>query len=190
VNGSATLASDIGAWFATPGERYLDGHMTEGINANLGQPVTEDPVKIWFRAVAAGLRFSARGSVAHRQSPDVIQVLDLQRSNYGRLYYINLGIALKSLGARNVPREEQCHIRVRLDSVPDVAADVVRFLDLDQPMDVDERIKSLELAAGGPIRDFVEETSSMSGLRARYRSGGLHRAFIHHLARAEIEAYG
>ena len=149
--------------------------------------MTEDPVQIWFRAVAGGLGFSAKGSMAHRQSPEVIQVIDLQRSNYGRLYYVNLGIALKSLGATNVPREEQCHIRVRLDSIPDVVADVGRFLDLDQPMDVDERIKSLESTAGGPIRDFVAMTASMPGLKALYRSGGLHRAFIHRLARAEME---
>jgi hypothetical protein len=153
----------------------------------LWQPVTEDPVKIWFRAVAAGLGFSTKGSMAHRQSPDVIQVLDLQRSNYGKLYYINLGIALKSLGAKNVPREEQCHIRVRLDSVVGVGADVARFLDLDQSMDVNERIRSLQMAAGRPIRDFVEATASISGLRALYRSGGLNRAFIHRLARAEMD---
>lgn len=125
--------------------------------------------------------------MGHRQSPDVIQVIDLQRSNYGRPYYVNLGIALKALGAKNVPREEQCHIRVRLDSVPDVAADVARFLDLDQPMDPDERINSLELAAGPPIRAFVDVTASIPGLRAVYRSGGLQRAFIRHLARAEME---
>ena len=149
--------------------------------------MTEDPIKIWFRAAGAGLGFTTKGSTAHRQSSDVIQVLDLQRSNYGRQYYINLGIALKSLGATNVLREEHCHIRVRLDSVADAGTDVARLLDLDQPFAVDERISSLELEAGTPIRQFFEATASLSALKALYRSGRLRRAFIHHLARAEIE---
>lgn len=153
--------------------------------------MTENPIQVWFRAIASGVGFTPRGSIAHRHTNELIQVIELQRSRYGRIYYVNVGIALKSLGATNLPREEQCHIRVRLTNlVADRADELTRCLDLEQPIDPAQRISQLEAIAGEPLREFSTKTSGMEGLRAIYRSGVLRGAFVHRLARAELERPG
>lgn len=150
--------------------------------------MTDNPIQVWFRAISAGLGFAQRGSSAHRQTDDVIQVVNLQKSTYGSFYYINLGIALKSLGAANRPREEQCHIRIRMTGLlGDAARDLDSLLDLESPVEAGERILRLEGMAGDAIRQFTESASTMSGLRSLYRSGVLSNAWIEKRARAELE---
>jgi len=44
---------------------------------------------------------------------DTILVVNLQKSNFGEQYYINLAVWLNELGQITFPKEYQCHIRTR-----------------------------------------------------------------------------
>lgn len=71
-------------------------------------------------AIAPSLKekgFKKKAKTWWRQSPDVIQVLNLQKSPYGDNLYVNLGIYLKALGEEKAPPENRCHVRVRLERV-------------------------------------------------------------------------
>ena len=47
----------------------------------------------------------------------IIKVVNLQKSQYGSLYYVNLSIYLKDLnGDVKFPKEDECHIRTRMNN--------------------------------------------------------------------------
>ena len=61
--------------------------------------------------------FKKKAKTWWRHSPEVIQVLNLQKSSYGDSLYVNLGVYLRSLGEEQNPPESRCHVRVRLERV-------------------------------------------------------------------------
>ena len=63
----------------------------------------------------AGLQ--KRGQSWYLDGKDAIVVTNLQKSDWGDLYYINIGIWLKALGDASFPNENQCHIGFRAESL-------------------------------------------------------------------------
>lgn len=54
---------------------------------------------------------------------NLVVVVNLQKSNYEKLYFLNIGIWLNEIGGENInPKENVCHIRMRaerlFDSIP------------------------------------------------------------------------
>lgn len=75
--------------------------------------------------------FIKRGFSWYRHHPETISVLNLQNSDYGGQYYVNLAVALRGLNPGEYPHEERCHIRVRLDRVIDDPETVRKALNLE-----------------------------------------------------------
>ena len=63
----------------------------------------------------AGLQ--KRGQSWYLDGKDAIVFTNLQKSDWGALYYINIGIWLKSLGDSSLPNENKCHIGFRAESI-------------------------------------------------------------------------
>jgi hypothetical protein len=84
-----------------------------------------------------GLGFVKSGNRWSRTCEKAIQVINLQGSNWGKQYYVNLGLYFINVGSIEIPKENQCHIRCRLSAlVPDkVAHDYL--LDFEQNIDED-----------------------------------------------------
>jgi hypothetical protein len=61
--------------------------------------------------------FHRRSSTWYLDEGEIIKVVNLQKSSYSNTYYVNLCIYIKALGsAVKNPKEDECHIRTRLDS--------------------------------------------------------------------------
>lgn len=60
-------------------------------------------------------RFRKSGPTWHRDQQELIQVVNIQKSQWGDQFYINLGIYLKKLGTETRPTHYRCHIRFRID---------------------------------------------------------------------------
>ena len=77
--------------------------------------------KVFKRTVASSLENS--GLVKNgRQSwylhgKDIIIVINLQKSNWNELYYINIGIWLNALGEASFPLHNHCHLHYRVESL-------------------------------------------------------------------------
>jgi hypothetical protein len=65
------------------------------------------------------LGFTKKSNSWWRQSQDAVQVLNIQKSQFGERIHINLGIYLKALGTETTPPERRCHVQVRLEDVAD-----------------------------------------------------------------------
>lgn len=63
------------------------------------------------------LGFTNKRSAWYRHRQDTILIVDLQKSDFGGQYYVNLSVVLRGLNADDYPREEFGHVRKRLDRI-------------------------------------------------------------------------
>ncbi len=59
-------------------------------------------------------KFRKKGKTWYKDYEEVIFVLNLQKSSWGNQFYLNAGIAVKSLYLEEFPKERLCQIRFRL----------------------------------------------------------------------------
>jgi hypothetical protein len=80
----------------------------------------------------------------YRERPETVCVLNLQKSSWGPQFYLNAAVWLTRLGAKRRPKEHECHIIWRVNSlmVGEQSKAFTEALNLDDPMP-DERRFSL-----------------------------------------------
>jgi hypothetical protein len=59
------------------------------------------------------LGYTKRAASWHRDREQVISVVNLQKSQWGEDWYLNLGVYLKALGDEPRPAEARCYVRCR-----------------------------------------------------------------------------
>ena len=82
--------------------------------------------------VVAGFR--KKGSCWYRQLSDILQLIDLQKSSYGKQFYINIACVPRGMQPEGMPfpQEHKCPIRIRLTSAfPAQRERVDKSLDLE-----------------------------------------------------------
>jgi Domain of unknown function (DUF4304) len=101
---------------------------------------------------------------------EVISVSNLQKSQYGPSYYVNQAFWLRQLGGERYPKDNKCHIRLRLGSLlGDSSARLDQLLNLDYP--VADRIDELTAILDGNLLPVIERGRSLVGLRALLDEG-------------------
>lgn len=75
----------------------------------------EDHIRT-FANLLKPLGFKKHGRTWHRVTPDAIHTINVQRSQWGSEYYLNVGTYLRALGKEMTPPEFRCHVRSRIDS--------------------------------------------------------------------------
>src|SRR4051794_24856767 len=77
----------------------------------------------------------------YRHRDEVVAVVDLQKSQYGPQYYVNVGFWLRELGDERYPKTWKSHVQVRLGSLlsGELCERAERLLDLDQDIPNDQR---------------------------------------------------
>lgn len=79
--------------------------------------MTRTVVQETFDRFMKSAGFAKRSGSWYRSSDEVVTVVELQKSQYGPKYYINLGLWLRALGESTAPKEQSCHVRTRLSSL-------------------------------------------------------------------------
>jgi hypothetical protein len=126
--------------------------------------------------------FKRKSDSWYWRNDEVILLVNLQKSQYGDQYYVNCGVALKSLGAVEFPKEHHCHIRFRLTSVfsEEEKKDIESVFDLENGSLSDQQRKD-EISR--LIRDIVlpifEECSTRNGIAEIIKAGRLAKAMVH-----------
>ena len=115
----------------------------------------------------------------YRTTDDLTEAVNLQKSQYGPSYYVNVGWCLRALGDVKFPKDYQWHIGMRLDLLaPNRTKDIKQLLDLDTPIAEDERRHRLGELLDSELRPVLERTSNVDGLRALRREGRLKGAAV------------
>lgn len=121
--------------------------------------------------------FRKKGATWYRETDEVVQVVNIQGSQWSTIFYINLGVYLKSRGDKSEPAEYDCHLRTRLSQlVPDLhylaeLCDVhtKAFEDIDR-----SDLVQLLLNHGLP---WLNECSTESGFKKELT---LNRSMVHY----------
>lgn len=109
-------------------------------------------------------------------------LVNLQKSQYGDQFYVNCGVALKSLGAAEFPKEHHCHIRSRLTAIisDEENKNIESVFDLENGSLSDEQRKD---KISRLIRDialpFLKECSTRIGIVETLKGGRLAKSMVH-----------
>lgn len=154
---------------------------------------TDNPIKSGIDSALKSSSFSRKTNMWYLDSPETVLVLDLQKSNFGDQYYVNLGIFAKwvpSLVKKQPPRENECHIRARIDAVcPE--GERSRFEKLFNLDDVsigdDARREHVESVVSKFVVPFLLQCRTRDGVVRAYRDGSLSKFLIQKSVRDSLE---
>ena len=122
--------------------------------------------------------FKRVGSTFHKDLSGLTAVLNLQRSQFGAQYYMNLAWYDPTLIAGARPKEHQCHVRLRVGNVPGVEElQSKEALDLEIPLDEETREAAITELIGRACA-FLESGASTEALRGMHGRGELRGAAI------------
>lgn len=76
--------------------------------------------------------FNKKSGSWYRRQDESIAVINLQRSQHSRAYYLNVALWLLALGEAEAPKEHTCHVRTRLARLVSDAEALNKALDLEQ----------------------------------------------------------
>jgi uncharacterized protein DUF4304 len=120
-----------------------------------------------FAAVLEPAGFRRRKDTWYRSNEDTITLVNLQKSQWGGQYYVNLGIYLRDIGKATSPPEHHSHIRLRLTAIAGYASTTIeQALDLEHPgISAEQRKTTIAHALQTLALPFLSERSALPRLR-------------------------
>jgi hypothetical protein len=111
---------------------------------------------------------------------ETILVVNLQKSQWSRLFYINLGVWLKALGEEKFPKEYHCHINGRLESLAANDRELIhQALDLeDESVSAEERTNVIVSAINQLAMPLLLKCGTEAGVKASFLKGELEDMLI------------
>ena len=127
-----------------------------------------DVVQAALDAFGRQAGFLKRSSTWHRRQPETIAVLNLQRSQYGPQYYVNVALWLLPLGETDAPKEHKCHVRTRLGTLVGPAREgrVAALLDLEAAIDEETRRDEVLGILRSDVLPVLDACGTIDGLRS------------------------
>ncbi|MEW6684564.1 MAG: DUF4304 domain-containing protein [Nitrospirota bacterium] len=146
----------------------------------------------WLQqALAPALKqrgFKKSGATWRKGNADAIGVLNLQGSQWGPSFYINLGVYFRALGDNDHPTEYHCHVRTRLSELVPDRLRLNALVDFENPMDDGVRAREIETLIANHGLPWLDSVSTVAGAREYCKSQAPRSPWITREARAFLEA--
>jgi hypothetical protein len=131
----------------------------------------KDSTALVRTAMARELRkagYKVRTNTWCKPCQDTLLVVNLQKSQFGDVHYINLGVWVRLLGENEAPKEYQCHIRQRATSLrTEKAKALERALNfVDTEMSPEERETLIAECMRTEAIPFLESLATLEGIQA------------------------
>jgi hypothetical protein len=154
---------------------------------------TESPIKLGIDSTLLSEGFQHKAGTWYREREESILVVNLQKSNFGEQYYINLGVLLKGPQAVNIrlpPKEHECHVRLRVEAAtPAEEQALTSLLNLeDWSIDAADRERRVQALIAARALPFLLQCSTRDGLRQAHRDGKLSGAVVHKAIRESLQS--
>lgn len=148
--------------------------------------IDKNNLKGTFDAMLRDASFIKKSGSWYRSGSDAIVVLNLQKSDHGHYYYLNLGISFKALSLEPFPKTNHCHIQISVDRLAgDDMLALNKALDLDEG-DEEDLIGFVDLM-NQRILPLVGEFLTLDQLREHYRKSTFKSALLLWQARDLLE---
>jgi hypothetical protein len=129
-------------------------------------------VQVAFDTFGHASGFTKRSGSWYRSSDEVIMVVNLQKSQYSTKYYVNVAFWLRALGDDQFPKEQRCHVRLRLErAAPEQQAELEQLLDLEREVLAEARRDRLLAVLHDSLDPVLREAVSVAGLRRLIDAG-------------------
>ncbi len=113
------------------------------------------------------------------RGPEVTAVLNLQKSQHGPRYYINLGLWFPELDGERYPKPERSHVVLRLnDALPRWDRRIDELLDLERELGEAERGAELRSLFENELQPLLARAATLAGVRQLVAEGPLAHAGI------------
>ena len=147
---------------------------------------TKNPLSLALEDVLGPAGFTRKGDSWFRRTEEIVEVLNLQKSQWGRQYYLNYALWLRALGEAPFPRHEQCHVQMRASAFlpPD---DLARLLNLESDLTDAERRAALAGLLTSGFLPFASTCRTVSGLRSLLGTGKLKQLLVLAVANPILE---
>ncbi len=135
--------------------------------------------------------YQKRSGGWNRSSADLLQIVNLQKSNFGMQYYVNLGfMPLDMLDDSSCSiKENQAELRVRMTSIMDENNDGIdAIFNLDINYEKEDRVKDIECAIEQLVSTFLDKLRTISDLKIAHSKGELKKFLITKEAQSIIKS--
>ena len=116
--------------------------------------------------VAKGRGMTRKSGSWYLAGPETILILNLQKSNYSRRYFVNLGVWLLGVGEAQFPPEHKAHIRTRITHLVESRGRVDQLLDADWLEEHPGEEAELRETLDRVLDDVTPMVSSLDALRS------------------------
>ena len=130
--------------------------------------------------------FKKFGATWRKRYSGAIGVLNIQGSQWGPSFYVNLGIYFAALGSKTNPLEYDCHLRCRLHQLVPDRARFVDLLNFESSIPDDERLPEIVSAAVDFGVAWLGACAAPEGARAFYANELAETPFVTTAAREFI----
>lgn len=111
--------------------------------------------------------FKKKASSWYLARPETIVVLNLQRSQWGPRYFVNVGVWISELELLEFPKAHQCHITTRLEALTAGAVpSLAKLLDLSELLDDRDRMAQLRQVFVEHLVPVLAASISVASLRS------------------------
>ncbi|MEU0522020.1 DUF4304 domain-containing protein [Streptosporangium sp. NPDC006007] len=135
-----------------------------------------------FNETLRPLNFRRRGDNWYRRGEEIYAIVNIQRSRWDDLCYINIGFSLVDRLYGDWIPEPKCLVRFRVEALNCVSCDTLSLLDEEKPIRMSEAERHSAIAAGigVPVARTVGDIVDFAGLKRLLKSdmldGGV---FVH-----------
>lgn len=130
--------------------------------------MTSDHARWLQRALAPALKaagFRKAGATWRKTNATTIRVFNLQGSQWGPSFHINLGVYFRALGDDESPNEAVCHLRLRLSELVPDRRRCGELLNFEAPIPEAVRAREVEALVVGHALPWLEALSTIPGAR-------------------------
>ena len=153
---------------------------------------THNPIKLGINTALQSAGFLRKATTWYRDMEETVLVVNLQKSNYGDHYYVNVAVLVKGLPVTQhkvPPNENNCHIRLRLEHLADASDErrIQLLLDLeDGSLTSFDRQEQIERDTTRMVLPFLTRCTTRDGIRSAHLAGLLDRALVHRAVQDQV----
>jgi hypothetical protein len=132
------------------------------------------PLERQLAAPLKALGFKKKSRTWWRHGDETIQVLNLQKSEFGERLYVNLGVYVRALGEEESPPERRCQVQVRLERI----ASPGRWDPVACATAGDEPSPELVAAVLEDGIGWLDQVATLAGIGRHLESGGSDKGLV------------
>ena len=123
--------------------------------------------------------FVRKSSTWYLDGAECLCLVDLQKSNFGQQYYLNLAITPKSLEKSSFPKEHQCHVRGRLSEIVSDKKSFESDLNLEEGgAPAEEKTARVVDAINSFALPILLDCQTLAGIKEKYAAGIFKRFLV------------